>query len=64
MFSLLISSDSYISSLRHSSRNKLKKTMFPETLELLRERTEEKNYKVSDNGMSTGDEESDDSDSI
>lgn len=64
MFSFLISSDPYISSLRHSSRNKLKKTMFPEILELLRERTEEKNYEVPDNGMSTDDEESDDSDSI
>lgn len=63
MFCLLISSDPYISSLRHSSRSKLKKKMFPETLELLRERTnEEKNYETPHNiSMSTDDEESNDS---
>lgn len=63
MFCLLISSDPYISSLRHSSRSKLKKKMFPETLELLRERTnEEKNYENPHNiSMSTDDEESNDS---
>lgn len=62
MFSLLISSDPYISNLRHSSRSKSKKKMFPETLELFRKRTdEEKNNETSDISMSTDDEQSDES---
>jgi len=63
MFSLLISSDPYISTLRHSSRSKLKKQLFPETLDLFKERTnEEKNCETLDDiNMSTDDEQSDES---
>lgn len=59
MFSLLISSDPYITSLRHSSRSKPKK-MFPETFELFKETINEEKNETSDN-MSTDSEQSDES---
>lgn len=62
IFSLLISSDPYISSLRPSNQSKPKK-MFPEIFELFREQpSKKKNYETLDNiNMSTDDEQSDES---